>query len=656
MFGKLSLAALPHEPIQAGGAASVVLAAFTVIAALTYFKKWKWFWTEWMTTTDHKKIGIMYIVAALIMLLRGFGDAMMLRAQMALASGANHGFLSPDHFNQVFTAHGVIMIFFMAMPFMFGLFNLVVPLQIGARDVAFPFLNSLSFWLFVMGAMLANISLVLGEFAATGWLAYPPLSEINYSPGVGVDYYIWAIQIAGVGSLISGINFFVTIIKMRCPGMTLMRMPIFSWTALCSNILVMMVFPVLTVTLAMLFLDRYLDFHFFTSNLGGSAMMYINLIWVWGHPEVYILILPAFGILSEIASVFAQKKLFGYKSMVWATIIITLLSGLVWAHHFFTMGAGGNVNAVFGIATMIIAIPTGVKVFNWLFTLFRGRLIFKTPLLWLVGFILTFTIGGMTGVMLSVPPADFQYHNSMFLIAHFHNTIIGGVVFGYFAGFIYWFPKIMGFKLEERLGKIAYGHWIVGFLLAFMPLYFLGLDGMTRRISHYDSATGWQPLLVVSLLGAMMIGGGVVFQLLQIAYSFWKRKEFADTNGDPWNGRTLEWSIPSPPPVYNFARIPTVEAIDDFWEQKQNPKHPAHEKIVYTDIHMPKNSGLGFLIAAAGFFMCFGFVWHITWLIVSSLVVMLAFIFYRSFDQDTEYYISAKEVEKTEIQMRKGEH
>lgn len=654
MLGKLSLAALPHEPIQGGGAATVVLGALTVFAALTYFKKWKWLWSEWITTTDHKKIGIMYVIASLVMLLRGFGDAMMMRAQVALASGANHGFLSADHYNQIFTAHGVIMIFFMAMPLMFGIFNLVIPLQIGARDVAFPFLNSLSFWLFVMGAMLVNVSLVIGEFAATGWLAYPPLSEINYSPGVGVDYYIWALQISGIGTLISGINFFVTILKMRCPGMSLMKMPVFIWSALCTNILVMMVFPVLTVTLGMLFLDRYFDFHFFTSDLGGNAMMYVNLIWVWGHPEVYILILPAFGIFSEIASVFAQKKLFGYNTMVWAIAIITILSGLVWAHHFFTMGAGGNVNAVFGIATMIIAIPTGVKVFNWLFTLFRGRIVFKTPLLWLIGFILTFTIGGMTGVMLSVPPADFQYHNSMFLVAHFHNTIIGGVVFGYFAGFIYWFPKVMGFKLDERLGKIAFAHWIIGFIVAFTPLYIVGLMGMTRRISQYDSATGWQPLLIVSLFGAMIIGGGITFQLLQIGYSFWKRKELADTNGDPWNGRTLEWSLPSPPPFYNFARIPTVTSRDDYWERKNNPSHPENQKIVYEDIHMPKNSGLGFMIAFAAFLLGFGFVWHITWLIVASFLAILALVFVRSFDQDTEYYVPAKEVERIENELRKG--
>jgi cytochrome o ubiquinol oxidase subunit 1 len=651
MFGKLSLAALPHDPIQGGGAASIVLGVIATLAAITYFKKWTWLWKEWITTVDHKKIGIMYIIVALVMLLRGFSDAGMMRLQLALSSGDNHGFLAPDHYNQIFTAHGVIMIFFMAMPLMFGLFNLVVPLQIGARDVAFPFLNSLSFWLFVVGAGLVNMSLVVGEFAATGWLAYPPLSETNYSPGVGVDYYIWAIQISGIGSLITGINFFATIMKMRAPGMTMMKMPIFTWTALCSNILVMMVFPVLTVTLGMLFMDRYFGFHFFTSDLGGNAMMYVNLIWVWGHPEVYILVLPAFGIFSEVAATFAQKKLFGYNSMVWATAAITILSMLVWAHHFFTMGAGGNVNAVFGIATMIISIPTGVKIFNWLFTLFRGRIIFGTPVFWLLGFLLTFTLGGMTGVMLSVPAADFQFHNSMFLIAHFHNTIIGGVVFGYFAGFVYWFPKVMGFKLYEPLGKIAFAHWIVGFFVTFVPLYIVGLMGMTRRISHYDAASGWQPLLIVSMFGVMIIGGGVAFQLLQIAYSVWKRKELADTTGDPWNGRTLEWSIPSPAPFYNFAVIPQVSTRDAFWEQKQQRALRTPDAPVYHDIHMPRNSAIGFMIAMCAGLVGFSMVWHIAWLAALGFLGVLGLIFVRSFDEDTEYYVPAAEVARIEAKL-----
>ncbi len=656
MFGRLTPdAIIPHDPLVAGASVSMVLGTIALFAALTYFKRWRWLWDEWITTVDHKKIGVMYVIASLLMLVRGFADAAMMRLHVAISVGENHGFLTPQHYNEIFTAHGVIMIFFVAMPLMFGLFNLVVPLQIGARDVAFPFLNNLSFWLFAMGAMLANIALVVGGgFASAGWLAYPPLSGADYSPGPGMDYYIWSIQISGLGTLLSGVNFFVTILKMRAPGMTLMKMPVFIWTTLCSSILVMFVFPVLTATMGMLFLDRYFGFHFFTSDLGGSAMMYINLIWVWGHPEVYILILPAFGIFSEIASAFARKRLFGYTSMVWATASITFLSMLVWAHHFFTMGAGGKVNAVFGIATMIISIPTGVKVFNWLFTLFRGRIRYATPLLWLVGFLITFTVGGMTGVMLSVPAADFQFHNSAFLVAHFHNTIIGGVVFGYFAGFVYWFPKVIGFRLHEGLGKLAFGHWITGFFVTFMPMYVLGLMGMTRRTSHYETATGWQPFLIVSFVGSLLIGAGVAFQLAQIAWSWWKRSELRDATGDPWDGRTLEWSIPSPPPSYNFAHIPEVRDRDDFWASKNDPSHPANVIRPYADIHMPRNSGYGFAIASVSFVLGFALVWHIGWLAIGSLLAIVALVLARSADTDTETVIPAAEVERVERALREG--
>lgn len=546
IFGNLTLQAIPYEnPIIMGAATFIALIALGTVFALTYFRAWKWLWNDWITTVDHKKIGIMYLILAFVMLLRGFADAVMMRIQQAIASGGSHGYLPPEHYDQIFTAHGVIMIFFMAMPFMFGLINLVLPLQLGARDVAYPYLNSLSFWLSVVGAMLVNVSLIIGDFAATGWLAYPPLSEMAYSPTVGVDYYIWALQISGVGTLISGINFVVTILKMRCPGMTLMKMPIFAWTTLCSMILVILSFPVLTVTLGLLFLDRYFGMHFFTTDFGGNAMMYVNMIWIWGHPEVYILILPAFGIFSEVVSTFSKKYLFGYTTMVWATGAITILAFIVWLHHFFTMGAGANVNAFFGIATMIIAVPTGVKVFNWLFTMYRGRITFTTPMLWTIGFITTFVIGGMTGVMMAVPAIDYQVHNSVFLIAHFHNVIIGGVVFGYLAGLTYWFPKAFGFKLNETLGKCAFWCWIIGFYVAFMPLYALGLMGMTRRISHYDASTGWQPLLIVAAIGAGIIACGIFFQVLQLVVSIKNRNlpAYKDTTGDPWDGRTLEWSF-----------------------------------------------------------------------------------------------------------------
>ena len=647
LFGKLSLQAIPFDnPIIMGGGLFMGMIAAAIVGAIFYFKRWTWLWREWLTSVDHKKIGIMYIILAFIMLTRGFIDAIMMRLQLALSVGSSQGYLPPEHYNQIFTAHGVIMIFFMAMPFMFGLINIVLPLQIGARDVAFPYLNSLSLWLAVAGASLINISLVVGDFAGTGWLAYPPLSELTYSPGVGVDYYIWALQISGVGTLLSAINFVVTIFKMRCPGMTMMKMPIFVWTVLCSMILVLLAFPVLTATLGMLSLDRYLGMHFFTSDFGGNAMMYVNLIWIWGHPEVYILILPAFGIYSEIVATFAKKYLFGYATMVWASACITVLSFIVWLHHFFTMGAGANVNAFFGIATMVIAIPTGVKVFNWLFTMYRGRIKFTTPMLWTVGFITTFVVGGMTGVMMAIPAIDFQVHNSLFLIAHFHNVIIGGVVFGYLAGLTFWFPKAFGIQLNETLGKCAFWCWQIGYYFAFTPLYVLGFMGMTRRLSHYDAATGWRPWLIVAAIGAFIILCGVIFQVLQLLVSVKNRKKNRDTTGDIWNGRTLEWSIPSPAPVYNFAVIPTVDSRDAFWAMKQ--RGTFKKPTVFEDIHMPKNTSIGFLIGIFAGIFGFAATWHITWLVIASLAAILAAAIARTFDMNTDYYITADEVRQIE--------
>ena len=647
MFGNLTFSAIPSDPITIVGGVFMILTVLMIVGLLTYFRKWKWLWTEWLTTVDHNKIGTMYIILAVVMMMRGFSDAIMMRLQQVLSVGDSLGYLPPEHYDQIFTAHGVIMIFFVAMPLMFGLINWAVPQQIGARDVAFPFLNSMSLWLTVTGAMLVNISLVVGEFAATGWLAYPPLSGIVYSPGVGVDYYIWALQIAGVGTLISGINFFVTILMLRAPGMKMMRMPVFTWTVFCSMILVVISFPILTATLGMLSLDRLLGMHFFTSDFGGNAMMYVNLIWAWGHPEVYILILPAFGIFSEVVATFSRKKLFGYTTMIYATIAITFLSFVVWVHHFFTMGAGANVNAFFGIMTMIIAIPTGVKIFNWLFTMFRGRIVFASPMLWMIGFVATFTIGGMTGVLLAVPGANFQLHNSLFLIAHFHNTIIGGVVFGYFAGLTYWWPKIFGFTLNERLGKAAFWHWIIGFFVTFTPLYILGLMGMTRRLSNIPADTGWETLLYVSGIGALIIGGGIALQILQIIVSVKDRRKNRDKTGDPWDARTLEWSTSSPPPFYNFAVIPTVHGRSPFWGMKNNPTEQELNPH-YNDIHMPKNTGMGVYIAGASFFFGFGLIWHMWWLAAIGFLGIIALVIIRSFDYDTEYVVSKETVIRME--------
>jgi cytochrome o ubiquinol oxidase subunit 1 len=650
MLGRLTLDAFPHDPIVLGGAISMVLALVGIAAAITYFKRWTWLWRNWITSLDPKKIGVMYLIIAGVMLLRGLMDAAMMRGQTALSVGNSHGFLTSDHFQQVFTAHGSIMIFFVAMGFMFALINLILPLQLGARDVAFPFMNSVSFWLFAAGAILMNTSLVIGEFAAAGWLSYPPLSEIAYSPGVGVDYWIWALQIAGVGSLLSGVNFLTTVAKMRAPGMSLMKMPVFAWSVVSAMLLVIAAFPILTVTLNLLALDRTLGMHFFTSDFGGNPMMYINLIWAWGHPEVYILVLPAFGAFSEIVPVFARKRLFGYTSMVWALMAIAFFSFLVWLHHFFTMGAGGNVNAFFGIMTMIIAIPTGVKIFNWLFTMYRGRITFSTPMMWFLAFVLTFTIGGMTGVMMAVPAIDFQVHNSLFLVAHFHNMIIGGVLFGYFGALTYWFPKVFGFRLNERIGRYAHACWVSGFLLAFVPLYILGLMGATRRLDHYDASLGWQGLFIVSAVGVGVIILGAFFQLLQVGVSIWQRGQNLDTTGDPWNGRTLEWSTPSPVPVYNFAVIPHVTARDAFWEMKKTGEHL--KTPVYEDIHLPKNTPLGFFIAVLAFVAGFAIVWHIWWLAPLAALAMLMLIIKRTTDDNTEYTIPAAEVAKLDKHYR----
>ena len=649
MFGKLTLEAVPyHEPIIMVTIACIILGGLAIAGLITYYGKWQYLWKEWFTSVDHKRLGIMYLILGMVMLLRGFADAVMMRGQQVMASAGSEGYLNAHHYDQIFTAHGVIMIFFVAMPLVIGLMNIVVPLQIGARDVAFPFLNNLSFWFTAAAVVLINVSLGVGEFAQTGWLAYPPLSGLEFSPGVGVDYWIWSLQISGLGTLLTGVNFFATIIRMRAPGMTMMRLPVFTWTALCANILIIASFPILTVTIALLTADRYLGTHFFTNDMGGNMMMYINLIWAWGHPEVYILVLPVFGIFSEVVATFCKKKLFGYTSLVWATVAITVLSFVVWLHHFFTMGSGANVNAFFGITTMIISIPTGVKIFNWLFTMYRGRIEFTSPMLWTIGFIITFTIGGMTGVLLSVPAANFVLHNSLFLIAHFHNVIIGGVVFGCFAGITYWFPKAFGFKLDDVWGKRAFWFWITGFFVAFMPLYVLGFMGMTRRVSQNIDPEfhGW---LVVAACGAGLIAIGVLCQLIQVVVSIRDREKNRDWTGDPWGGRTLEWATSSPPPFYNFAIEPKVTGLDAFWEAKEDGsayRQPAK----YAPIHMPKNSGAGVIIAAFSVVFGFAMIWHIWWMAIAGFVGMIATWIIHSFNDDVDYYVQVDEIERIEGQ------
>jgi len=657
MFGKLSWSAVPFDqpiPLVAGGVVLVVILA--VLVWVVVAGHLPYLWREWITSVDHKRIGVMYTLLACVMLLRGFSDAIMMRAQQAVAFHSN-GFLPPEHYNQIFSAHGTIMIFFVAMPFVIGLMNLVVPLQLGVRDVAFPTLNSVGFWLTATGALLVNVSLVVGEFARTGWLPYPPLSEVTYSPGVGVDYYLWSLQISGLGTLVAGINLVTTVLKIRTRGMNYTRMPMFCWTTLASNLLIIAAFPILTATLAMLILDRYLGFHFFTNEAGGNMMMFMNLIWAWGHPEVYILVLPAFGIFSEVVSTFSGKPLFGYRSMVLATMAICVISFMVWLHHFFTMGAGPDVNAIFGIASMIIAVPTGVKIYNWLFTMFAGRIRFTTPMMWSIGFMVTFILGGLTGVLVAVPPADFLLHNSLFLVAHFHNVIIGGVLFGAFAGYTYWFPKAFGFRLHEGWGKAAFWCWLIGFYVAFMPLYAVGFLGMTRRMQHYDVAA-WKPWLDIASVGAGLILAGIICQIVQLVVSIRDREELRDVTGDPWDGRSLEWSTASPPPVFNFAIMPNVTGEDAYWAMKRRTwKEGAGKEPSYDPIDMPRNSPTGFVCAFFATVMGFALIWHIWWMVIAALIGAYAtFVVFAWRDHD-EYEIPAEEVarlDRANIAARRG--
>ena len=645
LLGRLTLDALPLDnPIVLWTFAAVALGGIALLAAITYYRQWGYLWSEWFTSVDHKKLGIMYVILATVMLFRGFADAMMMRSQQAVAFGSNMGYLPPHHYDQIFTAHGAIMIFFVAMAYIVGLMNFAMPLQIGARDVAFPFLNNFSFWLTVSGVVLFMASLFIGDFSHAGWLGYPPVSELKQSPGPGVDYYIWGLQLSGLGTLLTGINFVVTIIKMRAPGMTLMKMPMFTWTTLCTSGLIVVTFPILTATLFLLSLDRYIGTHFFTNGFGGNVMMYINLIWIWGHPEVYILILPLFGVYSEIVPTFSGKRLFGYSSMVYATTSIMLLSYLVWLHHFFTMGSGADVNSFFALTTMMISIPTGVKIFNWLFTMYRGRVRFNVPMLWTMGFLFTFTIGGMTGVMLAVAPADFLLHNSLFLVAHFHNVIIGGVVFGIFAGINYWFPKAFGFRLDEFWGKVSFWFWQIGFWVAFGPLYVLGLMGVTRRLSHFTDPS-LQIWFIIAAFGAFLILLGILAFVVQIYVSIRRRDELA-VGADPWEGRTLEWSTSSPPPPYNFAFTPFVHERDAWDDMKKHGYQRPLEG--FNAIHIPKNTAAGIVLAGLGTVFGFAMVWYIWWLAVLAFVALIVAAIAHTFNYDRDGHIPAEEVSRFE--------
>ena len=612
-------------PLELGADAAILLTSAAVLFILTRYRKWGWLWHEWLTTSDHKRIGIMYIIAAITMLFRGGVDALLMRAQLALP---DNNFLSAAHYDAIFTTHGTIMIFFMAMPLMFGLFNIAIPLMIGARDVAFPRLNAISLWLFIFGALLFNISFVIGGSPNAGWTSYPPLAERLFDPGVGENYYLLSLQISGLGSIASGINFLVTILRMRAPGMHLMRMPLFCWSALVASVLIVFAFPALTAVLGFLMLDRLLGTAFFTLSRGGLAMMYVNFFWLWGHPEVYILVLPAFGIFSEVVATFSGKRLFGYGAMVGSLLAITLLSFGVWVHHFFTMGAGPTVNAFFGISTMLIAVPTGVKVFNWIFTMWGGKVRLTVPMLWQLAFIPTFIIGGASGVLLGAVPADYQLHNTYFLIAHFHNVLIGGVVFGFFSGLYYWWPKMFGYTLNERQGRWAFWLFFIGFWVCFLPQYLLGLEGMTRRMFTYPAGLGWTPLNQISTIGAFIMGAGFIALVYNILQSM--RHPEWDTTGDPWDGRTLEWSLPSPAPEYNFARIPEVGERDAWWAAKRDGRAAEVSHVRPGEvqaIEVPRHSAIPFLLGFSFFVVGVGLVYGSATIALVGLAGVLACLF-----------------------------
>ncbi|WP_422864414.1 cbb3-type cytochrome c oxidase subunit I [Endosaccharibacter trunci] len=643
MFGRLTVqAALPfYSAIATAAASIVVVGALAVVVLLTKFRLWRPLWSEWLTSLDHKRIGIMYVVLALVMLSRAVVEAVMMRAQQAV-SYDSPGYLPADHFAQLFTTHGTIMIFFMAMPFLTGIINYAMPLQIGARDVSFPLLNSVSLGLTAAGAALMMISLCIGRFSTGGWSGYPPFTELAFSPDVGPDYWIWAVTLSSIGSTLTGINFAVTIYKERAPGMHLFRMPLFCWTALCTSILMIFAMPPLTVATALLALDRYAGAHFFTNGGGGDVMNYINLFWLFGHPEVYILILPAFGVYSEVFSTFSAKALYGYRSLVYATMAIAVLSFTVWLHHFFTMGQGANVNAVFGIATMLIGIPTGVKIYDWLLTMFRGRIRFAVPLLFALGFILMFAIGGMTGIILANPGIDYQVHNTVFLVAHFHNVLIPGLLFGMLAAVQYWFPKAFGFRLNEKWGRTVFVLWTAGFLFAFMPLYALGLLGLPRRTVEYFQGA-YRPWTLIAAFGALLLLLGLFAVGAWLFVSVRQRDDNRVPAGDPWNGRTLEWSMSAPPPEYNFAVRPRVTGRDQFMRDKLGGMAYLRPD-EYEDIEIPLGSAVGPLLGIAGILCGFGLTWHIWWMAAGGLLLSIGTVIARSFVRETTRIVPAGEV------------
>ena len=620
----------------------VVIGAIFVVGLLTVKRWWKPLFLDWLISTDHKKIGIMYMVLGLVMFARGVAEGMVMRAHLATAYEG--GFLAPEHFAELFSTHGTIMIFFVGMPFITGFMNFLIPLQIGARDMAFPVLNQASLGLTTVGAALAMISLVIGGFEQGGWTAYPPFTGAAFQPGPGPDYWIWAIALSGIGSMLSGLNFAVTIYKMRCPGMTFMRMPIFTWTALCTSILLVFAMPPLTVACLMQALDRYLDFHFFTNDLGGNMMNYANLFWMFGHPEVYILILPAFGIYSEIAAIYSGKVIYGYTSLVLATMCISVLSFTVWLHHFFTMGQSSTVNIAFGIATMLIAIPTGVKVYVWIATLWGGRIRFRAPMVYLAGFLIYFAIGGYSGIILANPTVNFTIHNTQFVVAHFHNVILPGLLFAVLAGVYTWFPKAFGFRLDERWSTRAAWLWIVGFGLTFLPLYVVGLMGYPRRSPAFEEPA-FIPYMLLSGAGALVIGAAFAAYVWTFRVSVRDRERLAVPAGDPWDGRTLEWATPAPVPEWNFPDIPEVSARDAFMLEKAKG-NPYVAPDDYDDIELAPTSWMGLIVAVFGTGLGVALTFWMWWLAVICLVVLVVAAIGQGFFETTHGRVPSAEVQK----------
>nr|WP_239565453.1 cytochrome c oxidase subunit I [Brevibacillus fulvus] len=594
---------------------------------------------DWLTTVDHKKIGILYLIAGGFFFLIGGLEALLIRLQLIVPEA---DFVGAATFNELITMHGTTMIFLAVMPVIFALMNAIVPLQIGARDVAFPFVNALGFWLFFFGGVLLNTSWFLGGAPDAGWTSYTTLALKQYS-GIGVDFYVLGLQIAGLGTLIGGINFLVTVINMRAPGMTFMRLPMFTWSAFVTSGLILFAFPAITVGLVLLMFERLFGANFFNPDAGGNVVIWEHIFWIFGHPEVYILILPAFGVISEVVSTFSKKRLFGYSSMVFATVMIGFLGFMVWAHHMFTTGLGPIANTLFGIATMLIAVPTGIKIFNWLFTMWGGQIRFTTANLFAVGFIPTFTIGGMTGVMLALPAADYQYHDSYFVVAHFHYVIVGGLVFGLFSGLYYWWPKMFGKMLNEKLGKWNFWTFFIGFHLTFFPQHFLGLMGMPRRVFTYLKNQDLDLGNFISSIGAIGMTIGTILFLANVVVAARSKKQ---APADPWDARTLEWAIPSPAPEYNFAQTPLVRGLDALWVEKMAGNKGMTPAEPLGSIHMPSPSFLPFLMSIGLFIAGYGFIFEHHVFSVIGILIAFACMLMRSLKDDHGYHIEPDEIEE----------